>query len=387
MARIPEEVIRRVRSETDLVELISLSVRLRRAGQNFVGLCPFHQEKSPSFNVSKKKNFYHCYGCKESGDAIDWVIHQEDASFKDAVLMLAKDLGIDVQGGIEGEWNWTLKDPPPPPPRPLLHTWPESSIARFANRMPKYMIERGIMIDTAKAYEIGYDREEKRATFPVRKPTGELVGMSGRSTIGAKLKYMHYRIDQQEWRAIARIPRHLYDSMDEDEIEARFARWPKARTLYGAHVVASQALAPAGGWRDGNLYLVEGHIDVHAFYQRRLRAVASMGSSVSAEQGDMLAELVPVRGNLVICPDPDMLYKKPRGSEKTLFELYVLNIKEVIYERHPIWHLLLPGIRVPEGRDVAMMMDEELDACVRVDPANVNDDEFETAYAKLTRLA
>jgi hypothetical protein len=252
--------------------------------------------------------------------------------------------------------------------------------------MPKYMLERGITLDTASVYGIGFDREDRRATFPVRKANGELVGVSGRTVGNSKIKYMHYRLDSNESRAVAKIPRELYQRFDEDELDQRFVRWSKSRVLYGAHVVSTQSLAPTEGWRDDDLYLVEGHIDVHAFYQRRLRAVASMGSSVSSEQGDQLVDLVPPRGRLVCVPDPDMQAKFAKGSSKSLFDLYVESLKSVVYDRVQIWHMALPPIRVEVGKDVETMSDEELDECERLDPASINDFEFETSYGKITRV-
>lgn len=385
MSRIPPEIVRQVREKTNIVELIGGRIKLKKSGSDFLGLCPFHTEHTPSFRVSKRKNVYYCYGCKEGGDVIDWVVTQEDVAFKDAVLMLARDLGIDVPAGPTA-WEWKPREMPKIEAKPPMLIWPERSIERFAGKMPKYMLDRGITISTAMAYGIGFDRADKRATFPVRKANGDLVGVSGRTTADSKIKYMHYRLDVDETRAVARIPKELYASCDEDELDQRFVRWAKSRVLYGGHVAVSQSLAPSGGWRDENLYLVEGHIDVHSYYQRRLRAVATMGSSVSSEQGDLLVEMTPVRGRLVCVPDPDMKAKFSKGSTKSLFDLYVEGLKSVVYDRVQIWHQALPPIRVKDGQDVKTMSDDELDKCERLDPASLNDDEFEDSYAKIVRI-
>src|SRR3954464_2381904 len=81
---------------TDIVELIGQSVALKRRGKDFVGLCPFHQEKSPSFHVSPSKQFFHCYGCKEGGNAIDFVIKRDRVVFIDALKTLAQRANIDL---------------------------------------------------------------------------------------------------------------------------------------------------------------------------------------------------------------------------------------------------------------------------------------------------
>src|SRR5829696_6196944 len=81
---------------TDIVELIGQTVSLKRRGKDFVGLCPFHQEKSPSFTVSPTKQFFHCYGCKEGGNAIDFVIKRDRISFIEALNALADRAGIEL---------------------------------------------------------------------------------------------------------------------------------------------------------------------------------------------------------------------------------------------------------------------------------------------------
>src|SRR3989441_12923827 len=86
----------RVLQAIDIVELIGQSVSLKRRGKDFVGLCPFHQEKSPSFSVSPAKQFFHCYGCKASGNAIDFVMKRDRIEFIEALRVLADRAGIEL---------------------------------------------------------------------------------------------------------------------------------------------------------------------------------------------------------------------------------------------------------------------------------------------------
>lgn len=102
---ISKETIEAVRERTDIVAVISESVpSLKRRGRSFVGLCPFHQERTPSFHVNADRGFYHCFGCKESGTAIDFVMRQDGYEFPEAVRMLAERLGLEVveEGGRGG---------------------------------------------------------------------------------------------------------------------------------------------------------------------------------------------------------------------------------------------------------------------------------------------
>ena len=94
---INDEIIERVRSSSDIVEIISQYINLKRTGSNYVGLCPFHDEKTPSFSVSPTKQFYHCFGCGESGDVISFIMKEENLSFPEAVKFLADKSGIIIE--------------------------------------------------------------------------------------------------------------------------------------------------------------------------------------------------------------------------------------------------------------------------------------------------
>src|ERR1700761_2167420 len=91
-----DEVKSRVLLETDIVALISQTVKLKRRGKDFVGLCPFHQEKTPSFSVSPSKQRFYCYGCEKGGNAIDFVMLRDRVEFMDALRLMAEAANIDL---------------------------------------------------------------------------------------------------------------------------------------------------------------------------------------------------------------------------------------------------------------------------------------------------
>ncbi len=93
---IPDEDVARVRAATDIVALVGEHAALKRQGQRFVGLCPFHSEKTPSFSVNAEAGLYHCFGCQASGDAISFVRAMEHLDFVDAVRRLADRAGITI---------------------------------------------------------------------------------------------------------------------------------------------------------------------------------------------------------------------------------------------------------------------------------------------------
>src|SRR4028118_1337617 len=91
---ISPETIALVKERTDLVALIGETVRLTRRGRSFTGLCPFHKEKSPSFHVSPERGFFHCFGCKKSGNSIDFAMEIDGQTFVEAVRALAERAGV-----------------------------------------------------------------------------------------------------------------------------------------------------------------------------------------------------------------------------------------------------------------------------------------------------
>lgn len=121
---IPSDTLDRIRELTDIVDLVGKHVELKKAGADFKGRCPFHNEKSPSFSVSSAKQYFHCFGCGASGDVIAFTQKYENLEFVDAVKKLAGPLGIEVKDGNgprkldPGNYHYFDPDPDPPAPAP-----------------------------------------------------------------------------------------------------------------------------------------------------------------------------------------------------------------------------------------------------------------------------
>jgi DNA primase len=105
MPLIPDETIERIKAASDIVEVVSEHVQMRQAGRNWLGLCPFHNEKTPSFNVQPELQIYHCFGCGVGGDVFKFLQEIDKVSFVEAVTFLAERAGIPVprQGGSNAE--------------------------------------------------------------------------------------------------------------------------------------------------------------------------------------------------------------------------------------------------------------------------------------------
>src|SRR5882672_9151358 len=108
---IPPEIIQKVRDASDIVNVIQRYTPLKKAGANWKGLCPFHNEKSPSFNVQPSKQIFHCFGCGEGGDIFAFLVKKDKLSFVEAVKLLAGEAGIEIEEGVrDPEQDRLLKE-------------------------------------------------------------------------------------------------------------------------------------------------------------------------------------------------------------------------------------------------------------------------------------
>ena len=93
---IDEEIVERIKDNIDIVDLISDYVQLKKTGANYIGLCPFHNEKTPSFTVSDVKNIFHCFGCGEGGDGVSFIMKRENLDYPQALRFLAEKMNIEI---------------------------------------------------------------------------------------------------------------------------------------------------------------------------------------------------------------------------------------------------------------------------------------------------
>ncbi len=218
-------VLARVRETADIVAVVGERVTLRRAGRNFVGLCPFHSEKTPSFSVSREKGTFYCFGCKRGGDVIDFLVELDGLTFVEAVESLARRFGIEL---------------PPASPQALQRRREEDALLealdaaqacfsrRLADDRPRAFLEaRGVSLELAATFGLGYavgewsalydelhrrfpervliasglvvegetgrrwDRFRDRITIPIRLPRGTLVAFGGRAVGEDTPKYLN----------------------------------------------------------------------------------------------------------------------------------------------------------------------------------------------------
>src|SRR5881227_2402118 len=161
---IPEDVINRIRERADIVDIVGAHLSLTKAGQNFKGLCPFHQEKTPSFTVSPSRQTFHCFGCGEGGSAFRFIMDYEHVDFPAAVRKLAARAGITIveeRGAADEDRQYETR-------RKLLKLhaeaaeWFHENLTKREIGEParKYLKQRGITGEIAKRWQLGYAPDE-----------------------------------------------------------------------------------------------------------------------------------------------------------------------------------------------------------------------------------
>ena len=307
MARVGQDKIEEVRSRADIVEIVGAHVRLKRAGRNFVGLCPFHNEKTPSFTVNAERCFFHCFGCGAGGTAFDFVMRMEGLTFPEALQSLARRYGIALPergegaGAAAGERdagflaNQTAAEF-------FAHVLWNTEDGKLAR---DYLKSRGITSDTARAFMLGFaparpanlaSALQKRGIMEAAVKLG-LVRRDGASVHDMFRARLMFPIRDAQGRVIAFGGRVLDDRLPKYMNSTESPVYSKARALYGIYE-ARQTLA-----RTDRAIVVEGYIDAIALWQAGFKeTVASLGTSLTVDQLRLLSRYTR---NVIACFDGD----------------------------------------------------------------------------------
>ncbi|MEM9154620.1 MAG: DNA primase [Cyanobacteria bacterium P01_F01_bin.33] len=290
------ETVEHVRQKADIVEVIAEKVVLRKRGKNFVGLCPFHQDRKPSFNVSSTKQIYKCFSCGEGGDVLRFVMQAEQLSFSEAILNLARRYGVEVRSqSPEKRQEYERQRSRQEKLYEILYL--AADFYQHALRSPAgeaaraYLEKRGIAVETQQKFQLGfapagwqplyeylvnqkrlpvklleaaglvtprangrgwYDRFRHRIILPIFDVRGRIIGFGGRAMGDEQPKYLNSPETE------------LFD---------------KSQLLYGLNF-AREAIA-----RQDRAIVVEGYFDVISLHQAGIEpVVASMGTALGAQQ-------------------------------------------------------------------------------------------------------
>ena len=297
--RIPDEIIQEIRDRTDIVEVVSSYVSLKRSGANNQGLCPFHSEKTPSFNVNSTRQIFHCFGCGVGGNAFSFLMQIEGLAFPEAVRRLGEKVGVDVpdeevtpaeeQRRQEFEKLARINEVAAEFYHQLLIESDEGGIAR------RYLRQRGYDSETVKAFQLGYAPEkwESLATHLqekgfdlklVRDKIGLIrEGKEGRGDYDLFRKRLLFPIHDIRGQVVAFGGRVLDDSLPKYINSPESPVYYKSRILYGLYQ-AREAMR-----REGCGIVVEGYFDQMALYRAGFtHAVASCGTALTPEHGKLL---------------------------------------------------------------------------------------------------
>ncbi len=290
----PDELIEEVRMKNDIVGVISGYVRMQKKGSNYFGLCPFHNEKSPSFSVSPGKQMYYCFGCGAGGNVITFIMEYENLTFQEAVKMLADRAGINLP---ELEYNEEVRQRESRRTRLLEVNKEAARYYYYMLRTPRgrtgyqYLAGRQLSEETMKKFGLGYaDGAGSDLTAYLRSKgySDELINEAGLTGYDEK-RGMHdkfwnrvmFPIQDSNHRVIGFGGRVMGDAKPKYLNSPETLIFDKSRNLYGLNFARTS--------RKGNIILCEGYMDVIAMHQAGFtQAIASLGTAFTTGQASLL---------------------------------------------------------------------------------------------------
>jgi DNA primase len=306
---LPDGVISEIRERVDMVTLVGEYVRLTKRGANHVGLCPFHAEKTPSFNVSAANKFYHCFGCKESGDAFSFVMRMEGVSFPQAARTLAERVGVEIPDQDRAEDAAERRERAR---RERLQALMEEACRFYELQLSEHatariardeLERRSIAGETATRFRLGYAPHgwDALAAHLARKdrallPDAETVGLIARRRDGSgfydrfrgRLMFPIRELGGSVLAFSGRILVGVNGELPADN-EPKYVNSPegplysKGNVLYGLHEARVEVR------RNGWALLCEGNFDLLALHQAGFgNALAPLGTAFTAAQAKLL---------------------------------------------------------------------------------------------------
>lgn len=295
MERYNDEILDEIRSRNDIVSTISQYMTLKRKGRNYFGLCPFHNEKSPSFSVSPDKQIFHCFGCGVGGDVINFVKKIENIGFLDSVRLLAEKSGIQLPNDISKaeEENIKLKNRIYKINELAAKFYHENLYKPTSKIAQDYIKKRKLNNATLKSFLMGYASNSSNELLRYLKEQGFteeellascLIGKSDRGYYDKFRNRLMIPIRDERGRFIAFGGRVLDDSKPKYINSPENIVYSKGRNLFGLNVAREGVHGPLK-----RLLIVEGYMDAISLYQRGItNVVASLGTALTDSQGRLL---------------------------------------------------------------------------------------------------
>ena len=290
---IPEDKISEIRNRADIIDIVSESVLLKKAGRNFVGLCPFHSEKAPSFTVSSEKQMFYCFGCGEGGNAFRFLMKNEGLSFPEAVKRLARRYGIEIPTErLSATQKRQLSE------KERLLSINRAAMEFFSNNLLKesfgkkaqaYLNRRGFSREIIQQFNLGYvpdgwDRltnyfSSRRIPFSLVEKAGLIIPRrSGSGYYDRFRERIIFPIFDLGLQVIGFGGRVMDESLPKYLNSPESPVYSKSRSLYGLHRGKQKCRETE------SVYIVEGYLDLIKLHQFGIEnSVATLGTSLTED--------------------------------------------------------------------------------------------------------
>lgn len=309
--RIPESKIEEIRNSASIVDVISEYVQLRRRGKNFIGLCPFHSEKTPSFTVSEEKQIFHCFGCHAGGNAFKFLMDYKKISFIEAVQELAEQQGIEISYDDE-VYNEKQSE------QEVLYDINTEAAKYFSNNLlndeegeiaRNYFQKRNLKLQTMRAFGLGYALNGwenlvsylKQKNIDLEKALH--LGLIGRNKDGRVLDKLAGRIIFPIFSPNGRVVAFAGRKLREDDSGGKYINSPESLIYTKGRVLYGLSFAKDDIRKLDKAIIVEGYMDLISLYQAGVKnVVAVSGTALTDDQAQLLSRYTK---NVVLLFDAD----------------------------------------------------------------------------------
>ncbi len=296
MPVIPREFISKIKDEIEIVSVVEEYVSLKKSGKNYMGLCPFHQEKTPSFSVNPEEQFYHCFGCGAGGDVINFIMEIDSLSFQESLSLLAERAGLELPGG-EPVDRAELKL------REAIFAANQLT-ARFYNYLllkedcaaqaRSYLEERGYSSEDIADFKLGYapDSWSSLSKFLRKRGFSEEVllkgGLIGRASSGNTYDIFRNRIIFPIYNVRGEVLGFGGRALSPED-QPKYLNSPETKIFSKKNILYGINWARSPIRQSGEAIVVEGYTDVLTAHKHGLEnLVASLGTSLTQEQARLL---------------------------------------------------------------------------------------------------
>ncbi len=309
--RIPESKIEEIRNSVSIVDVISEYVQLRKRGKNFIGLCPFHSEKTPSFTVTEEKQIFHCFGCHAGGNVYKFLMDYKKISFIEAVQEIAQQQGIEISYDDEGS-NEKQSE------QEVLYDINTEAARYFSNNLlndaegefaRSYFQKRNLKVQTMRAFGLGYAHNgwENLVNFLKEKnidlEKALQLGLIGRNNDGRVYDKLAGRIIFPIFSPNGRVVAFAGRKLREDDSGGKYINSPESLVYVKGRILYGLSHAKDDIRKLDKAIIVEGYMDLISLYQAGVKnVVAVSGTALTDDQAQLLSRYTK---NVVLLFDAD----------------------------------------------------------------------------------